>query len=618
MKLFHLCGTIFFVVFFCSNPIYAQWTSQTIEVNKGWNAIFIEIEPYPSKCVDQFIDKPIRSLWTYDQRFTTVQFVQDPNELEPDTPKWRVYYPPAFDHSFETNLFTLQAGTPYLIEADQAFTWTIVGKPKFVQQKWHPESMNLVGFYVDESNPPMISQWFGNSTAHQPLEVWTLGNDQVWHKISSPNNNLIESGKAYWVNCHGASDYQGPVRIDLTEGTELNYASSLVEHTIEIQREGIDARQITVSSIPSLPVPQNTENLAPLAGITPLQYLGSITQGNKESKAYIDLPAVLNFNPEESIIQRFQLSVDRTQMAPNNNPDALYLSVLVIKDNAGYMRKIGVVSKGRSSTSSSTSGKVVSRQDSNSNSNPNAGLWIGTVALDYVNEPNSDLTETPAEFNFRLILHVDDEGTIRLLNEVTQLWRNASGDETGRYVLLTPTAPASLWQDVDAGDIVPSTLRDGRPFARRISSAMFSLRDENGNPEEPIMALSGEFGIDGSTLKTDFYLEDTDPLNPFHHQYHPQHAYPEGGQAENPLFDWTIHRDITLTFESQPRDGFVLPGAGDTQFFGIYTEELSGIIPTDPSKKAITGLRNKKIKVQGYFRIHRVSKIDVLNDGMRQ
>jgi hypothetical protein len=226
-----------------------------------------------------------------------------------------------------------------------------------------------------------------------------------------------------------------------------------------------------------------------------------------------------------------------------------------------------------------------------------------------------ELTTTPYEFNFQILIHVDALGKVRLLNEVTELFRKPvripDPDNPnlsilvseGRPVLMTANAPQALLDQI--GDtIVGSTLRDGRPFANKVSTPLFSLRDANGNPEIPVMTLNGSFYTDGSNIEVGLVMENTDPINPFHHQYHPMHRYPQTGETLLPANLYDIERTIRLTFFNQnPPDGLVQAGIGDNQVCGVYQE-------------GIKGLRRDAIYTQGYFRLNRVSTTTILNDGL--
>jgi len=323
---------------------------------------------------------------------------------------------------------------------------------------------------------------------------------------------------------------------------------------------------------------------------------------------FSDLPAILSFPFGNTLPQRLRLAVDRTRMAAAS-PGALYQSVLEISDGEGYRRFIGVTSRGGAVRSvSGASFKTAAGED------PAAGLWVGNILLNRVVDVNMDPpvpTDTADDFQFRCIIHVNKDGEARLLNEVVQLWRpgitrpdpeNEEVNEVvvpGRYILLTPTAPQSLIDEVGTA-IEASSLRDGRPFSTRISTPAYSLFDANGQPEEPVMQRSGGFGEPGGRAEVTLLIEDSDPTNPFHHRYHHQHRYPEPGEAAP---DWTVSWRMIFTFTQDPPDGLDVAGWGDREIGGTYRQELDG-------------LAADAIAAEGVFRLRRASTVAVLNDGV--
>lgn len=91
--------------------------------------------PIPLRPV-QFEGLPINAVWTWSPSFSTVQFIQDPNELLSETPDFRVFYPTDQPRSVLNNLVALQAGRPYLIEASTAATWTVKGRPALLDRSF--------------------------------------------------------------------------------------------------------------------------------------------------------------------------------------------------------------------------------------------------------------------------------------------------------------------------------------------------------------------------------------------------------------------------------------------------------------------------------------------------
>ncbi len=579
----------------------AQWTTQTLSLNAGWNVVFLEVEPYPAQCDSIFGDIPVASVWTYDQRFSSVEFIQDLSELTSELPQWRRYFPPGDSRAFTTNLFILEAGRAYLIEATQATVWNVVGKPRMTRQQWKPGEYNFAGFWVDPGNPPTFSDWFSGSTSHQPLDIWGLDTAGVWRKVTNTTTSRMSRGRAYWVFCSEQSDFQGPVEIRLSQGTSLEYGLTIVEQTLEFKTVASSTRTLTINRVTSEAAPDSS--VPSLCGAVPLAYYGKIVQDAQNfSYGYSDLPAALTVGSSDPLPKLLRVAVERSQMTPATG-EGLYQSLLEVKSDKGFRRYIGVTAEGASSIASKSSLRQAA-------SDPAAGLWVGNVVLNKVNNAGLKPSDTADTFEYRIMIHVDSQGTARLLNEVTQLFRPGQiasdpqepaldvVEEPGRYILYTPSAPQALVNEIGT-TILPGTLRDGRPFARRISTAAYSLLNASGKAEEPILASTGAFGATGTELTTTLVIEDTETTNPFHHKYHPQHGWSEYSP------DWTVNWQMSFTFTEESPDGRSVAGWGDSQVGGDFEQILTGLVKEQNS-----------IRATGYFLLQRASIVAQMNDGM--
>lgn len=583
----------------------SQWIEQTIDLKPGWNAVYLEVEPFPAECSIQLLGLPVATVATYDPDSSPVEFISDPSTLVPGLPDWRFYFPKDDPRSFATNLYVFQAGTAYLIECTEPATWKVTGRPLVLPQAWKPDSYNLVGFPVDPDNPPTVESWFAPSPAHQPIDFWRLDDAGVWQKVNAVSSTTIKSGEAYWVFSNGQSDYQGPVEVDLPRGTELDYERVLVEQNLEVANKSTVTRNVTIQQIASVPPPDPT--LPAKAGEVPLTVYTRKDSGPNTTFGFFELPETVSLGVGETVPHLFRLAVERAKMNPAP-PSSVYQSVLEIKDDRGFRKRIGVASLGLSRESADPNSKGVGTEI-----DPKAGLWVGSVSIDQVNDANvipATYSPTASPFEFRVMIHIDADGTARLLNEAVQLWRDGTNkpdpnnpalevvDVPGRHVLVTPTAPAALVNQIGT-TLKPVTLRDGRPFARRLSTAAYSLADENRQPITPEMTAAGIFGAEGGQLEILLPIHDNDPTNPFHHQYHPQHRYLEEGEIGS---NWTILWQMKFLFSDEPQDGLPAVGWGDTLVGGVY-------------EQALAGLAKDVIYARGSFRLQRASTVPVLNDG---
>ena len=296
-----------------------------------------------------------------------------------------------------------------------------------------------------------------------------------------------------------------------------------------------------------------------------------------------------------------RLSVRRVDMAPppGGGGDSLYQSLLEVKDNAGVKWLLPVTAEGLyalgENSASSFDGQSLQTSGESATAISRTGLWVGTAVINAVSEPAhpSDPNtprETDSEVQFRLIIHVDESGQTRLLQQALFMWKNGQVDaegnvtEPGRYVLLTDDALIPQYTG--------STLRDGQSVGRRVSSVAFGF-------SEP-QSLTGNFGQSLEGAVTTAY---DDPLNPFKHRYHPDHnnldnrfeeTLPEGQES------FTITRALTLQFTAEDPEDLPLAGWGDNQMGGIYYEKISGV-------------HKNAIYIQGFFRLQQVSQIGKIN-----
>ena len=71
---------------FVASPLLAQWTTQAVTLRPGWNAVFLEVQPEPEDPERLFSGLPIASVWMWNKRFSTVQFIEDLDTLIPPSP----------------------------------------------------------------------------------------------------------------------------------------------------------------------------------------------------------------------------------------------------------------------------------------------------------------------------------------------------------------------------------------------------------------------------------------------------------------------------------------------------------------------------------------------------
>jgi hypothetical protein len=415
----------------------------------------------------------------------------------------------------------------------------------------------------------------------------------------------MKAGEAIWIRSAGESTFPGPLSVTLEQGRSLDYGGLLTEQTLTVHNNSLTSHNISVTQLRSdIPIPGTS--YPTLAGDVPLSFWKMLYPSNI---GFFPFPAQLTKPVAPGGKWSIRLAVRRADMAAAlaGISSSLYQSILLVSDGAGSQMLVPVTSEGlQPQTRSQVSGKR--RPLDASSLNPRAGLWIGSAVLNKVSLPAGDptlpLPTHSSDFEFRLILHVDNGGQVRLLQNVLQMWKTGTytNDSNGRNVVDQPGYYVLLTKEnlISQQQYSGSAMRDGQLLARRFSSVAFGFRD-------PIsMAGAGDFGVDSSVFFCEHKLDYRDPLNPFLHRYHPDHNN-LAEDFQTPLKEgeesFDVKRSITLQFTSEDPDNLKLSGWGDNQVGGIY-------------KETISGLHKQAILVSGTFRLHQaVPGVGVLNDG---
>ena len=613
---------LLFVGFSLHFPALAQWTQQSIRLQPGWNAVFFEVQPEARDCDTVFQGIAVESVWAWNRRFTSAQFIQDPNTLLPEQPEWLAYFPPSSENAFLTNLFILQGGRAYLVKlgGTQPVDLVITGRPKVRPIAWLSDSFNFVGAHADSASPPTFADFFAPSSAHAGQDILRMESDGKWHKVANPAAERMRRGEAFWIYCQGQSQYQGPLSVTFDVGDGLEYARILVEQTLRIQNASASQRTITLRQAPSGPVPDDP-SLPVLAGDVPLSRYEFDVASQRIGWYPLSGPLSLTIPARGELA--VQLAVRRPDMAAFTPPagrEALYQSLLEVSDAAGSLLVVPVSAQGLGAPRVSP----VSRPGGGSKSrdamarldvpaHPRTGLWVGNVTINAVSNPTSgslnpdEPTTAAVPLMFRLIVHVDSSGQARLLQQVLQMWKEGAwipnpDDPTSSTFILDPDNPGRTVLLTD-DSLIPQfggiALRDTKLVGRRISSAVFGL-------PQPIAMGGGEFGLAGGNPTTCVVVLDyQDRLNPFVHRYHPDHdnldpryenTLPVGNES------YTITRAIALQFTANDPEGLISAEWGDEELGGIYGEKIAGF-------------HRRAIYIQGIFRLQRLSDVGVLNDG---
>lgn len=553
--------------------------TQTISLNPGWNAIYLEVQPLSNSPAVVFKDIPKgSSVWAWTGKDDSVQFIQDPSETPVTSPKWLAIFASSTESSLN-NLHAISANNAYLIRIPEGnpLTISIEGRPTIRHKGWIPDSFNLTGFGFT-STPPSFATFFAPSSSHVSQAIYRLNNTSgAWEIVNNPATTTMRSGEAFWVYCQSSSDYQGLLAVEADNADGLDFGVGITIMNLTVLNPSAIDKKVSVTQLSA-------------ANPVALGYRTfDATSGGLLTLPLSDMPQITVKAGGSTVI---------TLAAQRGSFSGTAASVLEFTDNQGSRVRVPITA---------TSNPV----------NGYPGLWTGAASLNKVSqltdsgpEPdfaNGEAKTTPAELNLNLILHQDDSGQVRLLKQVIMMFKdgtlNSDGSvaTAGRYVLLTKDSLITGYSGV--------TQRDGAKVGRRLSAVGFDYSPSTD------AALGTDF--DGTALKCSGSISGTvtcqailessasgtNSTNPFLHRYHPDHDNLESDFSTFKQEVNRIVRDVTLVFDSTPKENPTNPppGWGVTVLGGTYTEH-------------IRGLAKGPIKVEGNFTIRLASDVKQLNE----
>lgn len=551
---------------------------QVFVLQPGWNAVYLEVEPVEADVQSAFAGVPIASVWTWMPTDGTVEFIQDPDDGMINTSGWLGYFPWPRPEAFLTNLYFLQANRAYLVkvEGTQPITWRVEGRPSLQRTSWVSDSFNFTGLHVDPNGPPTFGAYFGDHAAHEGQPIYRLDPSGTWISVQFPHSTTVRSGEAYWMYCKGNSDFDGPLHVEAEWGNTMDFGASLSNQALTVQNLAPADTDITITQLnSSVPVP--------------LSLIISDELTDRESWAILPTAYAIPAFAGQFTILRF--GVRRAELTED-----VAEQVLEITNGFGARRLVLMEAK-KVHPALAPPGK--SGGPTKAAATPLAGLWRGQVLVNRVSEAQmggSTPVSTGKDFPLRYIIHVDGEGTVKLLKDVIEMWEDGtlvpSPDDPDFLIVDTPGRPILLTDE----DLIPgftgAVMRDGIAVGIRLSTVAYTF------PEE-YLEMNGALGLSG-TLNVTITMNAELPTNPFLYRYHPDHNNLDEQYLNYSPEAYEVTRNVLFVFDEVDPSGENPPGWGDSVLGGTYFEEM-------------TGVHRNTIYVGGTFRLERVSGVTELN-----
>ena len=625
-----LCSLLF------AHSASAQWQSTTFELKGGWNSIYLHGDA-THDTIDDLFPAEVIEVWRWNPNPTQVQFTTDPLIPTPGTPEWTTWYR---GNEEASKLSALIGQTAYLIKCTGTtannYSVPITHRPQPPSNVWVRNGANLLGFptFKNGANYPTMSSYFATFpaaiAANTKIFKYVGGDLGPGNplQIFSPTFEQVDRNQAYWFDAEVVGSFYAPIEISPTVSGGLEFGRTRSIIAVRLRNRTSAAVTITVTPENSGAAPAGQTGVV---GPVPLTRRTFDTGSNQ----YVETAISGAFNevigPQSSV--EIEFGIDRGSLSANSND--FYASFLKFTDSSNLMEVflpasaqpstmaglwVGDVEvtdvgskaahRARAVATLTDAGEVESISVDYAGTNYDTAPTVtitdpisGTTATAIAAVDNGEVTAITVQsagsgyvttplvtvdapppltgtgvarsFPLRYLLHVDDGGTARLLSQVF----TGILDLSGEYGVCA--FESALKQDAKA-------------TATRMVCTHMPL-------DQILSAGAGSVAL-GGTLTRTISLPFDDKVNPFVHQYHPDHDNkdarfkPVSAGTES----FTVTRAVSFDFLASPPPGTSSTGWGTTILGGDYAETL-------------TGAHRQPLTTSGTFTFRRVNDIGSIN-----
>ena len=493
----------------------AQHIRETLTLEKGWNAVYLESTPDEADCEAFFAGLPVTGAGAYmSDAFEPKASYASNGELKRQQP---IAYLQWVRGSRNSTLKRLSGGMAYLVFATNAAEKTFLGIPERPLFSWHrvapnaadDEFYNLVGVSVGEGDSPAAAAYFEEGpygTDAGARQVWGVGGaSESGPELKSigflGRAPKVSGGRAYALTATEAREWGGVISVEESAGLVLTTEGETRE--LHVSNAGTKARAFRFTVRRSA---EDGELFPPLRRRLPrTDLLADDAYAGVEADASWEVALA----PGETAA--VPLSVD-----PARATEGDFAAVFEICDLGGTCMRVRVpiavavtlldtVAADRPALLQAAQPPVAASGPKFSPENQ-SGLWVGAMVLDKVSQydnfsADSATNPVPSEavaaagnMPVNLIVHVTSNGTVRLLQRVA-IGANTNGVR-------------GLYHEYAQ---IPTSFESRRLH----STGMMSVENRE------VVALSGSEAM--GRLCFSWTVGEKARDNPFRHAWHPDH-----------------------------------------------------------------------------------------------
>jgi len=584
-------------------PVGAQWITQTNALKSGWNAVYLHVDAGYASITDVMASAtPIEEVWLWTPS-STQQFIDSPQVPTGSSSQWSTWTRALGASSKLQRLIPNAAYYVKVASTSATYSWNLKGRPVPPQYSWTSSGLNFIGFPTP-SDPISFERLFQPvPSVMEVAEIYRSsgGNFGAGNpaRITDYGRTVFSRGEAFWMRvASGFNRYFGPFEVSLSGNRTLNYGVDGTQLSFRIRNRTSATNTITLQVVASEAPPTGQSNIV---GLPPLVLRGAVDPSTLKYSAqplFTDQTVTFTLPPQGTPGADVQVVLGLTRNQLLGNQGDLSACVLRLTDAAGLLR----VDLGVSATKSSP-----------------AGLWVGEAQITHIVQYLKVFERDPSGKPVVRLTGEDGGYSALVTNEVVG---GVSRPFPMRLIVHDSGTNSVLLQRVFVGvdsltnPVVATEQRFLHPgrlgSARRISAA--HLPWSSSNESWPIRAVTNVAQLTRQwpvTLTSNVFLiqvttpYDRNSVNPFVHQYHPDHdnlnasfnqLLPKGQES------YGVSRTMILGPQSSGSD-YVSLTTGSMDRTGIYGE----MITIEGS-----GANSRSFIVLGTYTLNRISDIATL------
>lgn len=460
----------------------ASMVEETLTLDEGWNAVYIEATPTNPSATAFFADLPVTKASCYVSSVyaATAQLAADGTVIAQKPVSHLVWDARESAHA---TLERVVGGFCYLIYATNAASRTFLGEPQLPRVSWQVSEEGFatiapVSIPAGEEVPS--TRYFGDGpagvVASRPYDAW--GTDPAAPTFTPVNvfsgKPKVKGGRAYAFESEKAGEWAGVIDVSTELGGALEFSDGRSRASVTVRNASAESREVAVSLADS----------ARPGDVAPVLHLFIAPSADEPSRWEAFSSTNLLLAAGESRTLAFQC--DKSGLAAGESRAA----VLSVSDLGGTKMRVRIPVKAASDTFAEGEAPYP------------AGLWVGTAKLVQVAQADGTLAAAGTPLSATVLLHVDAHGKATLLQRVA-VARETDSNGVAHVALYKELS------DVPAG-------RAGR----RLSCVFI---DTANRAVAAGAKAGGGASAFGEEVSFSFTVGERAKENPFRHTWHPDH-----------------------------------------------------------------------------------------------